>query len=71
MLDQTLDTIAPVNEQEVQEEVQAIEKATKRDVLSAWDKYYLSMRQWARILETMKADSMSVRDELSIDSTIL
>jgi hypothetical protein len=71
MLDQTLDTIAPVNEQEVQEEAQAIEKATKRDALSAWDKYYLSMRQWARILETMKADNMSVRDELSIDSTIL
>lgn len=71
MLEKTLDAIAPVNEQEVREEVQAIEKATKRDALSAWDKYYLSMRQWARILETMKADRLSVRDELSIDSTIL
>lgn len=68
MSDKTLDVIAPVDSLELQAEKQAIKRATKRGAMSAWDKYYQSMREWSKILDEQVTDVMSVEDELTVDS---
>lgn len=68
MSDKTLDTIAPVDTLELQAEKQAIRRATKRGAMSAWDKYYQSMRQWSRMLDEVGTDTISIDDELTVDA---
>lgn len=68
MSDKTLDTIAPVDSLEMQAEKQAIRMATKRGAMSAWDRYYQSMRAWSRILDESSSEDISIEDELTVEA---